>query len=45
VYSHFNSGASCPAYMSGRNTCALTKADCLESKNWNVKDLVLAHAF
>jgi hypothetical protein len=45
VYSHFNSGASCPAYVYGLNTCPLTGADCSESKNWEVKDLVCEHAF
>jgi hypothetical protein len=45
VYSHFNSGTSCPAYTYGRNTCQLTGADCSKSENWDVKDLVHAHAF
>ena len=45
MFSHFNEGASCPAYVNGLNTCLRTGADCSNAKNWEVSSLVRACVF
>ena len=42
VYSHFGDGASCPAYVIGRDICLRSGADCASAKNWEISNLVRA---
>jgi hypothetical protein len=42
MYSHFNGGVSCPAYVFGLNVCLLTGADCTKGNKWDATNLVRA---